>query len=172
MTRTQDAPSPDAQLGIPDQVFRSTMSRFCTGVVAISALVNDEPVGMTCQSFLSLSLDPQLVAFAPGCASTTYPVLRQADRFSIAVLSEDQAELALALSRRGTDKFAGVSWQVSESGVPAIDGCLAWMECSRETEHDAGDHLLVVARVHALGYLEEGEPLTYFKSSFNAIGSR
>ncbi|GAA4738067.1 flavin reductase family protein [Nocardioides endophyticus] len=152
--------------------FRATMSSFCTGVVAIAAVVDGRPVGMTCQSFISLSLDPPLIAFAPARTSSTYPVLRQARRFAISVLAEDQGDVALALASKGTDKFATVPWHPLASGTPVIDGCLAWIDCTFETEYDAGDHLLVVGRVHELGHLPDGEPLTYYRSSFNSVGGR
>lgn len=156
--------------GVSDDHFRATMSRFCTGVVAVTALADGKPVGMTCQSFISLSLDPPLVAFAPARTSSTYPSLREAGRFAISVLAEHQADVAVALSRKGTCKFAGVPWRAWSSGVPVIDEALAWMDCSLEAEHDAGDHHLVIARVHALGHADGGAPLTYYRSSFNAVG--
>ncbi|MGP3968312.1 flavin reductase family protein [Streptomyces sp. 6N223] len=161
----------DASATIPQERFRAAMSRFCTGVVAVSAMVDDRPVGMTCQSFISLSLDPPLVAFAPARTSSSYPLLRRAGRFTISVLAEHQADVATALARKGGDKFASIGWHAGTSGAPVIDGCLAWIDCGLEAEHDAGDHVIVVARVHALRYADEGTPLTYFRGAFNSVGA-
>lgn len=148
--------------------FRSILGRFATGVVAITAIdpETDAPTGLAANSFTSVSLDPPLVAFCVAHTSTTWPRLRQADRQCVNILSEPQTEICLQLAAKGGDKFAGLEWTSSPSGSPVLSGALAWLECSVETEYVAGDHVIVVARVHHLDKHHDGEPLVFYKGGY------
>ena len=148
--------------------FRSILGRFATGVVAITAMDPETgvPTGLAANSFTSVSLDPPLVGFCVAHTSSTWPKLRGADRQCINILSEPQTEVCLQLAAKGTDKFAGLEWTTSPSGSPVLDGALAWIECSVETEYVAGDHVIVVARVHHLDKHHEGEPLVFYKGGY------
>ncbi|MFC8667635.1 flavin reductase family protein [Streptomyces sp. NPDC057199] len=156
---------------IDSDLFRTTMSHFATGVAAVCAMEDGQPVGMAVQSFVSLSLEPPLILISPSRTSTTYPRVRRAGRFAVSVLADHQSEVARALSRKGDDKFVDISWHATESGLPVVDSSLAWMECEIDTEHEAGDHYVTIARVLSLGHADEGNPLTFYRSAFNAIGS-
>lgn len=149
--------------------FKEALSRFVTGVTVVTALEDDQPVGFTCQSFVSLSLDPPLVALAPAKSSTSWPRIAKAGSLCINVLADHQQELCRKFAVSGGDKFAGVAWHRAEiGGAPIIEGSLAWVNCSVELIHDAGDHELVIGRVLDLG-LGEGSPLLFYKSAFNQI---
>jgi 3-hydroxy-9,10-secoandrosta-1,3,5(10)-triene-9,17-dione monooxygenase reductase component len=148
--------------------FRSILGRFATGVVAITAIDPESgvPTGLAANSFTSVSLDPPLVGFCVAHTSSTWPKLRSADRQCVNILSEPQTEVCLQLAAKGGDKFAGLEWTTSPSGSPVLDGALAWIECSVEAEYMAGDHVLVVARVHHLDKHHDGEPLVFYKGGY------
>jgi flavin reductase (DIM6/NTAB) family NADH-FMN oxidoreductase RutF len=145
---------------------RRTMGRFCSGVTIIAALVDGKPVGMTCQAFLSLSLDPPLVAFAPSRASTTYPRIRTSDFASISILAHTQSALALRFADTTADKWSETAWTPGITGSPLIDGAVASLECAIEVEHEAGDHHLVIARVLSLIEGDDAHPLLFYRSRF------
>jgi flavin reductase (DIM6/NTAB) family NADH-FMN oxidoreductase RutF len=148
--------------------FRSVLGHFATGVVAITAIdpATGKPTGMAANSFTSVSLEPALVAFCVAHTSTTWPLLRAADRLCINMLSEPQTAVCKQLAVKGGDKFAGVDWSQSPAGTPVLTGALAWLECSVEAEHLAGDHVIVVARVHSLDIHHEGEPLVFYQGRY------
>ncbi|QKG19718.1 flavin reductase [Actinomadura verrucosospora] len=143
---------------------RRVLGTFCTGVVVVTAMDGDEPVGMACQSFSSLSLDPPLVCFCPGSASTTWPRVRAAGRFAVNVLAADQGEVCRAMA--GRDKFAGVSWTPGPGGSPLLDGALAWIEADIDQELPGGDHTIVVGRVRDLAAGRAERPLLFFRGGF------
>ena len=142
------------------------LGHFCTGICIITAMDGNEPVGLTCQSFTSVSLDPALVAFVPGKSSTSWPRIEKSGAFCVNVLSEDQEELCRVFATSGTDKFRGVGWRPAESGSPLIHDTLAWIDCRIETVHDAGDHLLVVGSVIELERPQGGKPLLFYRGGY------
>jgi flavin reductase (DIM6/NTAB) family NADH-FMN oxidoreductase RutF len=148
--------------------FRSVLGRFATGVVAITAIdpESGRPTGLAANSFTSVSLDPPLVAFCVAHTSTTWPRLRGADRQCVNILSEPQLEICMQLAAKGGDKFADLEWTASPGGSPVLDGALAWIECSVESEYVAGDHVIVVARAHHLDKHHEGDPLLFYKGGY------
>jgi flavin reductase (DIM6/NTAB) family NADH-FMN oxidoreductase RutF len=148
--------------------FKSVLGRFATGVVAITAVdpLSGEPCGLAANSFTSVSLDPPLVAFCVAYTSTSWPVVRTAKTQCVNVLAEDQREICARLAASGGDKFGGLSWRDSPYGNPVLDGTLAWIECTIEAEHPAGDHVIVVARVRGLDVHTDAGPLVYFRGGF------
>ncbi|HSS10299.1 MAG TPA: flavin reductase family protein, partial [Acidimicrobiales bacterium] len=139
--------------------FRAVLGHFCTGITIVTGLEAGEPVGLTCQSFTSLSLDPPLVAFSPGKSSTSWPRIRPSGVFCVNVLTEDQEDICRVFATTGVDKFRGVGWRASETGSPIIGDTLAWVDCRMVAEHDAGDHLIVVGQVVDLDAAHSGRPL-------------
>lgn len=156
---------------IDERRFRSILGRFATGVVAITAIepATGHPNGLAANTFTSVSLDPPLVSFCVAHTSTTWPKLRWAERFGINVLSSAQRDVCMRLASKGGEKFAGLEWTTSPGGTPVIDGTLVWLECSVEAEHVAGDHKIVVARVHRLDRHHDGEPLVFYQSAYGTF---
>jgi 3-hydroxy-9,10-secoandrosta-1,3,5(10)-triene-9,17-dione monooxygenase reductase component len=148
--------------------FRAVLGHFASGVVVITAAHQAGPSGFTCQSFFSLSLDPPLVALAPGKSSTSWPRVSDAGDFCANILSGDQEALARTFAQSGADKFAGVGWSPGPSGAPRLHGALAWVECTIDTVQDAGDHHLVVARVVGLE-TGTGRPLLFYRGGFGGF---
>ena len=158
----------DHVTAIDSMRFRNILGRFATGVVAITAIDPEtgRPTGLAANSFTSVSLDPALVAFCVAHTSSTWPKVRSAERHCVNILSEPQREVCLQLATKGADKFAGLEWTSSPGGGPVIDGALAWLECSVEAEYTAGDHVIVVSRVHHLDKHHDGEPLVFYRGSY------
>jgi flavin reductase (DIM6/NTAB) family NADH-FMN oxidoreductase RutF len=152
------------------RALREVMGRFATGITVVTAVDGAQPVGFTCQSFVSLSLDPPLVALAPAKSSTSWPRIRKAGSFCVNVLADTQAGICEAFARSGGDKFAGIDWSPGVTGAPLLGSSLAWVECRLEAAHDAGDHELVVGRVLSLNS-GEGTPLLFYRSRFVRIGN-
>jgi 3-hydroxy-9,10-secoandrosta-1,3,5(10)-triene-9,17-dione monooxygenase reductase component len=149
--------------------FRQVLGHFATGLTVVTAVEEGVPVGFTCQSFFSLSLEPPLVALAPGKASTSWPRIAQAGAFAVNILSSDQEEIGRTFAVSGGDKFVDGGWREGPvAGTPLIEGSLAWVECALESIYDAGDHELVTGRVLALD-VRDGDPLLYFRGTYRGI---
>ncbi len=146
--------------------FRDVLGRFCTGVTVVTSLSNGQPVGMTCQSFSSVSLDPPLVLFCPAKSSRAWPQMQRAGFFCVNLLSHDQLELSNGFAAKGADKFAGVSWRPSATGAPLLDGVLGWVDCTIYAVHEAGDHYVVIGRVMDLGVEEAPHPLLFYRGRY------
>lgn len=150
--------------------FRSVLGHFPTGITAITSLdAEGRPVGMAVSSFTSVSLDPPLVAFLPGKTSSTFPVIAERGTFCVNVLAADQEWICRALSVPGNDKFAEVAWRPGPHGDPVIDGVVAWIECTIDAAHEAGDHHIVVGRVNDLGADTQASPLLFFRSHYGRV---
>lgn len=145
---------------------RNVLGHFASGIVVITALGPDGPVGFTCQSFASLSLDPPLISFCPARTSTTWPKIRERGRFWVNVLAEHHAEISNRFARSGGDKFAGVWWGATKSGAPVLSEVCAWIECTVAGEFEGGDHTIVVGRVHDLDADATRPPLLYHRGGY------
>ncbi|WP_435741325.1 flavin reductase family protein [Nocardioides sp. SYSU DS0663] len=149
--------------------FRDVLGRFASGVTVVTTMSGGEPVGMTCQSFSSVSLDPPLVLFVPAKTSRAWPLIQRAGRFCVNFLEADQAELSNQMASRGADKFAGVAWHPSDStGSPVLEGTLAHVDCAVHAVHEAGDHWVVIGRVLSLETDgSDGEdPLLFYRGQY------
>ena len=158
--------------GVVDpNTMRDVLGHFASGVTVVTAQGEQGPIGFTCQSFSSLSLDPPLVVIAPARTSRTWPQLRALGRFCVNVLAEDQTELSVAFARSGADKFAGVPWRPSRLGQPVLEDVVAWIDCELWAEYDGGDHTLVAARVLDLGADPGRRPLLFHRGAYGLLES-
>jgi flavin reductase (DIM6/NTAB) family NADH-FMN oxidoreductase RutF len=156
-------------MGFDTSRFKEVMSRFASGVTVVSGMEGDEPVGFTCQAFISLSAEPPFVAVAPARTSTSWPRIARAGSFCVNILGDEQSEMAQGFAVSGGPKFDGVDWRPAPiTGAPVIEGSLAWVDCLVELVHDAGDHELIIGKVLELG-TGEGSPLIYYESKFAAL---
>jgi flavin reductase (DIM6/NTAB) family NADH-FMN oxidoreductase RutF len=158
-----DEPLPTS---IDEARFRQVLGRFATGVTVVTGLVGSEPVGLAVNSFTSVSLEPALVAFCVARRSRTWPGLRSVGTFCVNILADDQEALSRAFAGRPPDRFLGVGWRPGRSGAPILAGVLAWIECTVEAEHEAGDHVIVVGRVQDLDVGHEGRPLVFYRGGY------
>lgn len=150
--------------------FRQVLGHFPTGVSVVAGYdTEDAPVGLAIGSFFSISLSPPLVGFCAGHGSSTWPKLRDAGRFCVNILSEDQEPISRVFASKDPDKFASVAWDRSPGGQPRIAGAVAWIDCTIEAVHEAGDHDVVVAAVHDLAVTAEQGPLVFFRGGYSNL---
>ena len=130
--------------------FRNALGRFTTGVTIVTCLdAAGQPVGLTANSFNSLSLDPPLLLWSLRSASPSMAAFVAAPRFAVNVLTESQVELSRCFASRSEDRFADVPWAQGEHGSPVLAGCAAVFECETLSHQIAGDHRLFIGRVLA-----------------------
>lgn len=151
--------------------FRTVLGHFATGVAIVTAVDDGEPVGFSCQSFSSLSLDPPLVGFAPSRKSSSWPRIRRAGAFCANVLAADQEQLCVTFATPGIDKFAGIEWRVSPTGCPILPDVLAWVDATFESETEAGDHSFVIGRVVDLAVERDTEPLLFYRGGYGRFAT-
>jgi len=162
----------DAGAGFDARELRDTMGQFCTGVVIATGCLDGEPAGFAAQSFTSLSLDPPLVALAPGKTSTSWPKIRDSGSFCINILGAHQKAICDVFAQSGIDKFAEFPWHAGVTGAPVLDGVIAYVDCDLEAEHDAGDHTIAVGRIRDIRILDAGSaPLLFFRGAYGQFNS-
>ncbi|WP_354437712.1 flavin reductase family protein [Marmoricola sp. OAE513] len=132
--------------------FRDVLGLFCSGVTVVTSVSDGQPVGMTCQSFSSVSLDPPLVMFSPAKTSRAWPLMRRAGFFCVNILAAGQSDLSNGMATKGDEKFAGVSWSTAATGAPLIEGVLGYVDCTVHQVVEAGDHYIVIGAVQELGF--------------------
>jgi len=136
---------------IDPRELRQVLGSFVTGVTIITAVdEHGKCWGLTANSFTSVSLNPPLVLWNQSVTAPSYPVFRDAQRFAVNILAEDQVELSRRFASPAADKFAGVSVRPGLGGVPLIEGCAAYLECSREGAFPGGDHSVFLGRVERM----------------------
>jgi flavin reductase (DIM6/NTAB) family NADH-FMN oxidoreductase RutF len=150
--------------------FKIAAGHYATGVVAVTSLSDEGPLGFTCQTFTSLSLDPLLVSFSATHGGSSWPKILAEGIVAINVLSNEQTQVANALARSGSEKFAGVSWAPGENGCPLITGALATIEGSILDVARYGDHDIAIIGVDSFS-ASRGEPLLYFRGNFGTFAS-
>jgi 3-hydroxy-9,10-secoandrosta-1,3,5(10)-triene-9,17-dione monooxygenase reductase component len=162
----------DPVLAARERAFRDVLGRFATGVTVVTGLSDGSPVGLTCQSFSSVSLDPPLVMFAPARTSRSWPLIQRSGHFCVNILAADQVDVSRTMASRGADKFAGLGWAPSRTtGSPVLAGTLGHVDCLISAVHESGDHYVVVGRVLDLAVTEVEDPLLYFRGAYRTIAA-
>jgi flavin reductase (DIM6/NTAB) family NADH-FMN oxidoreductase RutF/DNA-binding IclR family transcriptional regulator len=150
--------------------FREVLGQYPTGVAVVTATtVDGDPVGMTVGSFSSVSLEPPLVAFMPAQTSNTWAAIREVGRFCVNVLAANQEAVCRTLASKQADKFDAMGWRPSALGSPILDGVVAYVDCEVADVHPAGDHDIVVGRVHQLEVIGSPAPLLFFQGGYGAF---
>ncbi len=148
--------------------FRHMFAHIPTGVTIITAQTPNGPTGMTANSFGSVSLDPPLVLFCPAKTSETWPKLRAARLFCVNILAGHQQNLCEQFAMTGAERFLDVPFR-DRPGGPALDDAVGWVDCELETEHEAGDHFVVLARVLDLDMSSDVAPLVFHLGQFRPL---
>jgi flavin reductase (DIM6/NTAB) family NADH-FMN oxidoreductase RutF len=148
---------------------RRVFGAFPTGVTAVAALVDGAPVGLAASSFTSVSLDPPLVSVCVAHSSTTWPLLRDSARLGVTVLGAHQEQACRQLAGRGDDRFASLDWRATPDGAVLVEDASAWLDCSVEQLVRAGDHDIVLLRVHELDADPAVPPLVFHASGFRRL---
>jgi flavin reductase (DIM6/NTAB) family NADH-FMN oxidoreductase RutF len=149
---------------------RQVFGAFPSGVTAVAALLPAGPVGITASSFSSVSLDPPLVSICAAHTSTTWQLLRAVPRLGVSILSAEQESAGRQLAARGGDRFAGLDWRATGDGAVLLAGASAWLDCSIDQQVRAGDHDIIVLRVHDLDADRDLLPLVFHASRFTGLG--
>lgn len=130
---------------------RQVLSTFVTGVTVVTTVDHDgRRHGVTANSFNSVSLDPPLVLWSQALHAFSHPAFRDAAHFAVNILAHDQIAISDQFARGGADKFAGVTLREGLHGMPLIEGCAAYLQCSLHAAHEAGDHMIFIGRVESM----------------------
>ncbi len=179
MRSPRPAPPPaDVSARSPDfepPHFRQALSRFATGVTVVTTHASGATpghagssnfVGITASSFNSVSLTPPLVLWSLGLHAGHLPLFHAGTHYVINVLASDQLALCQRFAYGKGDRFAGVDYTLGESGLPILDGALAWFECHNRSRYEEGDHVIFVGEVERCGFASVGEPLVFQSGQF------
>ncbi len=157
---------------IDSATFRSVLGHYPTGVTLVSAKDDNGPFAMVIGSFGSVSLDPPLVQFLPGKESATWKRISSTGKYCVNVLSGSQLDLSNSFFNKETDPFDAIDWTSGPTGSPIISGCVAWIDCSIEAVHEAGDHYIVIGAVEGMGLGEsEAQPLLFLGGAYGSYNS-
>lgn len=150
------------------ELFREVFGRFATGVAVVTSAGPAGAGGMTANALCSLSLDPLLALVCFANEARTLPIVRDARRFGVNVLTSNQEELAGVFASKlpESEKLDGVEHHL-DSGVPIIDGALAWAACELRELIPGGDHTIAIGEVVSMG-LGGGEPLVWYGGRYHA----
>lgn len=152
--------------------FREVLGRYPTGIVVVTAMHEQQAVGMAVNSFTSVSLTPPLVGFFAAEGSTTWPKIQRAGMFCVNVLREDKPGISRQFAAKGAQKFAGISWRHAGSGAPVLDDAAAWIDCRLERVEQTGDHYLVLGQVVDLGARHSPGPLIAYRGDYGGYRPR
>lgn len=149
--------------------FRELCGRFATGVVVITTTTaDDQPIGMTANSFTSVSLDPPLVSVNVDHSAAFHPAIERAAGFAINVLASDQEALSRRFAGVEPDRFGGIGYRRTDGGLIVLTGVVASIECQKFQQFQAGDHSIVIGRVVG-GEVHDGRPLLYFRGGYHTL---
>jgi flavin reductase (DIM6/NTAB) family NADH-FMN oxidoreductase RutF len=160
-----------AAMSLEPREFRRALGSFATGVTIVTSRdPAGEPLGLTANSFNSVSLDPPLVLFSLHRNAYSLKSFEESGFFAINILSDRQRHLSEAFARSLTDKWRDVAYEVWDTGAPILSDALASFECLTHSTHDGGDHVIFVGRVQRLRASGEGHPLLYFRGGYCGLG--
>jgi flavin reductase (DIM6/NTAB) family NADH-FMN oxidoreductase RutF len=162
-------PSMDARAISDPRTLRNAFGCFPSGVTAICAMIDGEPVGMAASSFVSVSLDPPLILVCIQNSSSTWKKLKSAPRIGVSVLGEEHDRACSQLAATSGDRFEGLEWSATEGGAVLLEGAVVSLDCSVVEEIGAGDHQLVLLKIEALGFQPSVNPLVFHGSRFRKL---
>ena len=156
---------------IDSKVLRSALGTFPTGVAVVTARAPDgAPVGITCNSFNSVSLEPPLVSWGLRLSSSNLEAFRLAPAFTVNILAEHQADLSAQFARRDVaDKFEGVAWREGLGGAAVLEGCVTSFQCEKFAEHVAGDHVLFLGRVVHFDHGSRSDAMVFYRGAYMMV---
>ena len=142
---------------------------FATGVSIVTArTASGDLVGLTANSFNSVSMSPPLVLWSLSHAASSMAAFSTGSHYAINILSADQQDLAMQFATKGVDKFAGVTYRMGVAGAPLIEGAAATFECFNRSRYEEGDHVIFVGEVEHCAHRAGASPLLYHGGKFYA----
>ncbi|MBT00513.1 MAG: flavin oxidoreductase [Oceanospirillaceae bacterium] len=151
------------------KAFRRALGNFATGITVITATApNGERVGVTANSFNSVSLDPPLILWSIDKRSGSFKVFEQASHFAVNILAADQIDLSNHFAKPSDDKFAGIEFDEGAGGAAVLRDCAAVFQCEKYEVVEGGDHWILIGKV--VGFEDIGRaPLLYHQGSYSAV---
>jgi flavin reductase (DIM6/NTAB) family NADH-FMN oxidoreductase RutF len=150
------------------RALRDAFGVFPSGVIAVAAEVDGALTGLAASSFTSVSLDPPLVSFSIARTSKTWPDLRRAPHLGITILAEHHGDVCRQLAGPVSDRFTGIATSSTDEGAITLDDGIAQFDCTVYSELEAGDHLVILLRLHAVQH-SPGQPLVFHRSGFGRL---
>lgn len=142
--------------------FRAALGMFATGVTIVTARGADGAlVGLTANSFNSVSLNPPLVLWSLAQRAGSMPVFARGSHYAINILAAEQKALAERFAMRDIDRFAGVAWREGAGGAPVLEGVAAVFECANRSQYEEGDHIIFVGEVERCEARRGAQPLIF-----------
>ena len=150
-------------------LFKEAMSNYPTGVNVVTAVdENHEPIGLTVNSFASVSLDPLLVMWSIDNTVSTFDQFMKTDEYAVNILASNQADIANIFARSEENRFAQCEWNYSEQNLPIISNALASLQCKVFKRIVAGDHVILIGEVFNIN-VQDKAPLLYHKRKLGAL---
>jgi flavin reductase (DIM6/NTAB) family NADH-FMN oxidoreductase RutF len=163
--------APRSPVDFDPRDLRNAFGMFATGVTVVTTRSPEgQPIGLTCNSFASVSLKPPLVLWSLSLYSPNLAAFLQAPNFGVNILACDQFELSRRFASPIKDRFEGVSWWLGESNVPLLGDVAAQIECRNETRHYSGDHVVLIGQVVRYEY-RDVEPLVFARGLYRSLGN-
>lgn len=143
------------------RAFRNALGSFATGVAIVTTRdASGEAVGLTVNSFNSVSLNPPLVLWSLANNALSLPAFRDAEHWAVHILASDQEALSTRFATRGENKFSGLDVDTGVGGIPLLQGCAARFQCRTASRYQGGDHLIFIGEVQAFDH-SENPPLVF-----------
>lgn len=157
-------------MSIDPAAFRAVLGRYATGVAIVTTRGPDGyPVGLTVNSFTSVSLDPPLVLFCLDRSAGSLPAFEASDCFAVNILGTTQAPVSARFADPAAERFVEdhvVPW---ETGAPVLAHALAALDCRIHARYDGGDHVILVGRVVRAEVMADTHPLVYWRGEYRAL---
>ena len=148
---------------------RDAFGCFATGVTVVTGIMADGTrIGLTANSFTSVSLDPPLLLFCPANGASALPMIRGSGRFAVNVLDIDGQAVADRFTRKGIDRFAEAEW-LDWDGLPVLAAAKAAFACDLHADHDGGDHRIIVGRIRSFSLAPTRESLLYLHGRYRRV---
>ncbi|MEM1236874.1 MAG: flavin reductase family protein [Pseudomonadota bacterium] len=151
------------------RAFRNALGRFATGVTVVTCQSEDGPMGITANSFASVSLDPPLVMWCPAKGSKRFKAFTECKSFAIHVLGQEQKFIGDAFAKE-PHAFDGLDWEEAADGTPLLSAPIARFHCKPHAFHEGGDHVIAVGHVTQVA-LRDGEPLLFASGQYGAFAA-
>ncbi|MDP3675157.1 MAG: alpha/beta fold hydrolase [Novosphingobium sp.] len=170
LERKQPRAEVEFRAGSDARTLRDALGCFATGVTVVTARTADGmPIGLTANSFTSVSLDPPLLLVCIANGAGSAQALREVETFAVNVLQIGQQPVSNLFAGKNQDRFSGTAWSDGETGVPVLSGSLGSFECCRSTVHEAGDHFILVGEVTCARFEPRRDPLLYFRGKYRRL---
>lgn len=153
-----------------EKTYRKALGSFATGITVVTVRgPGDVVLGMTVNSFSSVSLDPPLVLWCLDKSAALFPIIEKCDAFCVSVLSEAQEDISNRFAVAHQHETDGLALTSGATGVPYLSESPTNFQCSVHAQHEAGDHLIIVGRVQAFEVMSDAKPLLYYKGAYGSI---